>query len=374
VPVDDEKPRRTGAPPARSIPPGSSRLSRPPSMRPLFAPTRLSEIDFDLVNASRRIVESALGLVPGERLLLITDRVRKDVALEIEEATRNIGATAVIVELEDFGERPLRRLPEAIRKEAESSQATLLLVGSDDGELGMREDLLGLVKALNLRHGNMLGITRRSMTAGFTVDPSRILDATRAVRQRMRSDSKLRLRTAAGSDLEVRIGSFRRWVEWVGVVRRGRWEDLPSGQLITAPADVNGIFVADASLGGFMGASAGLLDRHPVRVEIEGGLCKSVRSTDLTLQRSVEEFLRREHHLDRVGHITLGTNVGILQPIGELSCDQNLPGLHLCFGSTLSEHTGGTVATRSQLAMTCAGADVDLDGSALMRSGRYMVV
>jgi aminopeptidase len=211
-------------------------------------------------------VESALGLVPGERLLLITDRVRKDVALEIEEATRNIGATAVIVELEDFGERPLRRLPEAIRKEAESSQATLLLVGSDDGELGMREDLLGLVKALNLRHGNMLGITRRSMTAGFTVDPSRILDATRAVRQRMRSDSKLRLRTAAGSDLEVRIGSCRRWVEWVGVVRRGRWEDLPSGQLITAPADVNGIFVADASLGGFMGASAGLLDRHPVRV------------------------------------------------------------------------------------------------------------
>ena len=343
-------------------------------MRPLVAATRLSEIDFDLVNASRRIVESALGLVRGERLLVVSDRARKDVALEIEEAAGHVGATTVVVELEDFGERPLRRLPEGVRNEVEKAQATLLIVGCDDGELGMREELVGLVKALNLRHGSMLGVTRRSMLAGFTVDPSRILDATRAVRQRMRSNSKLHLRTAAGSDLEVRIGADRRWVEWVGVVRPGRWEDLPSGQLITAPADVNGTFVADASIGGFAGAAAGLLERHPVRVEIEGGVCKNVHSTDLALQRSVEEFLRREHNLDRVGQISLGTNVGILQPIGELTCDQNLPGLHICFGSALSELTGGTIATRAQLAMTCAGADVDLDGSALMRSGRYMVV
>lgn len=387
--VDDDKTRRGAAPTARSIPPVGVRLPRPPSvrppsvrppsmrppsMRPLVAATRLSEIDFDLVNASRRIVESALGLVRGERLLVVSDRARKDVALEIEEAAGHVGATTVVVELEDFGERPLRRLPEGVRNEVEKAQATLLIVGCDDGELGMREELVGLVKALNLRHGSMLGVTRRSMLAGFTVDPSRILDATRAVRQRMRSNSKLHLRTAAGSDLEVRIGADRRWVEWVGVVRPGRWEDLPSGQLITAPADVNGTFVADASIGGFAGAAAGLLERHPVRVEIEGGVCKNVHSTDLALQRSVEEFLRREHNLDRVGQISLGTNVGILQPIGELTCDQNLPGLHISFGSTLSELTGGTVATRARLAMTCAGADVDLDGSALMRSGRYMVV
>lgn len=343
-------------------------------MRPLLAATRLSEIDFDLVNAARRIVESTLGLVPGERLLVIADRVRKDIALEIGEAARNIGATASLLELEEFGERPLRRLPEGIEREVEKAQATLLLVGWEDSEVGMREELVTLVKALNLRHGTMLGLTRRSMLAGFTVDPSRILDATRAARQRMRPDSKLRLRTAAGSDLEVRLGADRRWVEWVGVVRPGRWEDLPSGQLITAPIEVNGVFVADASIGGFMGAAAGLLDRHPVRVEIEGGLCKSVRSADLALQRSVEEFLRREHNLDRVGHISLGTNVGVLQPTGEVTCDQNLPGLHIAFGSALSELTGGVIATRTQLAMTCAGADVDLDGSALMRSGRYMVV
>lgn len=349
-------------------------MSRPPSMRPLLAATRLSDTDFDLVNAARRIVESALGVVPGERLLVVTDRARKDVALVIEEATRNVGATAVIVELEEFGERPLRRLPEAIRNEVDHAQATLLLVGADDGEHALRDELLGLVKALNLRHGSMLGITRRSMIAGFTVDPSRILDTTLAVRQRMRSDSKLRLRTAAGSDLEVRIGADRRWVEWVGVVRPGRWENLPPGQLITAPAEVNGIFVADASMGGAIGAAAGLLERHPVRMEIEGGLCKSVRSTDLALQRSVEEFLRREHNLDRVGSISLGTNVGILQPVGEVTCDSNLPGLHIAFGSAIAELTGGAVVTRTQLPMTCAGADVDLDGSALMRSGRYMIV
>ncbi len=371
---DDDKTRPSLRPITLRPPSLRPTSNRPPSMRPLLAATRLAEIDFDLVNAARRIVESTLGLVPGEKLVVIADRARKDIALEIEEATRNIGATASLLELEEFGERPMRRLPASIVHEVGSAQATLLLVGWEDHEIGMREELVALVKSLNLRHGSMLGLTRRSMIAAFTVDPARILDATRAARQRMRPDSKLRLRTAAGSDLEVQIGADRRWVEWVGVVRPSRWEDLPSGQLITAPADVNGVFVADASMGGFMGAAAGLLERHPVRVEIEGGVCKSVRSTDLALQRSVEEFLRREHNLDRVGHISLGTNVGILQPTGEVTCDQNLPGLHIAFGSALSELTSGVVATRTHLTMTCAGADVDLDGSALMRSGRYMVV
>jgi leucyl aminopeptidase (aminopeptidase T) len=205
------------------------------------------------------------------------------------------------------------------------------------------------------------------------VDPARILDTTRAVRVRLRPDSKLRLRSAAGSDIEVKLDASHRWAEQVGVLRPGRAESLPSGALVTTPADVRGVFVADASVGGQAGAAAGLLERIPVRFEIEGGFCKTVRSPDRGLQRGIEELLRREHNLDRVGLVILGTNVGIVRPVGEAVCDQNVPGLHLGFGCPLSDQTGATWSTRAHLTITGASADVDLDGAPLLRSGRYMV-
>jgi leucyl aminopeptidase (aminopeptidase T) len=205
------------------------------------------------------------------------------------------------------------------------------------------------------------------------VDHARVLDATRAVRTRLRPDSLLRVRSAAGTDLEVRLDPAMRWTEHVGVIRPGRWENLPSGKLVTCPGLVRGVFVADGSVGGQFGQVAGVLDRSPVRVEIDGSMCRSVRCADRAIQRDVEAFLQREHNLTRVGGVCLGTNIGVLQPTGEILCDQNLPGLHVVFGSSAADQTGATWTTRAQLPMTGAGADVDLDGAALLRAGRYMV-
>jgi leucyl aminopeptidase (aminopeptidase T) len=286
---------------------------------------------------------------------------------------RTIGAEPSIHEIDSYGERPLRQLPDALRGSLARSQASVLLIGFDDGEVAMRHEVLDHVRAKRLRHAHMIGITRKSMIAGFSVDHARILDATRAVRTRLRPDSTLRLRTAAGSDLEVRLDPSARWTEHVGVIRPGRWENLPSGKLTSHPALVRGVFVADASVGGHFGEEAGLLERTPVRIEIEGGFCRRVSCVDRALQREIEAFLTREHNLPRVGSITLGTNVGILAPTGELIADLNLPGLHLSFGSSVPDQTGASWSTRAQLPVTCAAADVDLDGMPLLRSGRYMI-
>jgi hypothetical protein len=43
---------------------------------------RLSSIDFDVVNAARRVLEGSLGLVPGESVLLLLDEARKDLDLD----------------------------------------------------------------------------------------------------------------------------------------------------------------------------------------------------------------------------------------------------------------------------------------------------
>jgi leucyl aminopeptidase (aminopeptidase T) len=334
---------------------------------------RVATVDFDLANAARRIIEGALGVVAGERVVLLADAARQDLGVALLETARVMGAKAVHIGLDSLGERPLRRVPDSVRAELETAQASVLLAGFEEGEQNMRFELVTLVHTLGLRHAHMIGVSRQTMRSGFSVDPARVAQATRAIRARLRPESVLHLRTAAGSDLEIKLDRAHRWMEHLGVIRPGRWENLPSGEIVTAPGEVRGVFVADASIGGHFGQEAGLLASKPVRLEIDGGYCKAVRSNDRALQRDLERFMRGELYGDRVGCVSLGTNLGILAPIGDVSCDQNMPGLHIGFGSTFADQTGASWNARSQLTFTCAQADVDLDGAPLLRRGRYML-
>jgi aminopeptidase len=377
VPDDDSKKPPSDKPPLTRR--ASTRLTAttpsPPSVRRIpTQPLRIPVIDFDLANAARRIVEGALGLVAGERIVIAVDRSRRDLGATLHEVARATGAKAVMLELEDLGERPLRRVPDQLAKELATAQASILLCGFEDGEQAMRVELvLELVRKLGLRHAHMIGVTRRSMLTGFSVDQARVLDATRSVRTRIRPNSVMRLRTAAGSDLEVKLNPAHRWMEHIGVIRPGRWENLPSGEIETAPGEARGVFVADASIGGHFGQAAGLLTDKPVRLEIEGGYCKAVRCKDLSLQREVERFIKAELNGDRVGAVGFGTNVGITAPIGDVGCDQNMPGMHIGLGSTFADQTGASWNSRTQVTFTCAQSDVDLDGTPLLRHGRYII-
>jgi leucyl aminopeptidase (aminopeptidase T) len=380
-----ELPRSSRPPPAvgSSKPPPPLGSSKPPpartSTRPPPGPRyssssiKIPVINYDLVNAGRRVIETSLSVVPGDTVCVVVDRSRRELGDVLFEVTRSLGATASLILLEELGARPLRRVPDRLREELSRAQASVLLSGFEDGEHAMRVELLSLVKTYGLRHGHMVGITARSMIPGFSVDPARILDATRAVRTRLRPSSVFRVRSGAGTELEVKLDPRHRWIENLGVVRPGRWENLPSGKLTTSPAEVRGIFVADASVGEHFGAAAGLLMRAPVRVEIEASVCRAVRCPDRGLQREIELHLKKEHNGDRVGCITVGTNVGLLQATGEAICDLNLPGLHIAFGTTLPDQTGAAWSSRQQLALAGGGSDIDLDGAPLLRSGRYLI-
>lgn len=349
----------------------SPRSSGPP--RRASVSVRLSLIDFEVVNALRRIVEGALGLVPGERLVVILDEARRDLAPALVEVTHAVGGECTIFEIGKTEARPLRTLPADLRTALESAQASVLALAFVDGEQAMRLSVIELARERGLRHAHMVGVTRKSLLAGFSVDPSRVVDMSRKVRSRLRPDSRLTLRTPSGSNLNVRLDPRYRWVEHVGVIRPGRWENLPSGELMTAPAEVQGVFVADGSMGGPFGAAAGLLAKNPVKFEIALGVVRRVECSDVALQSAVEAFMRHDLYADYVGTVILGTNVGIAEPVGETLCDQNVPGLHMSLGSTFPEETAAPNRTRAQLTMTCAHADVDLDGVPLIRGGRYLV-
>ncbi len=348
--------------------------TRPPPRFKTPLNLRLGTVDFDLAQAARRVVEGSLGVVAGDRIVIVVDEARTALGAALADAAITVGGLSEVVVLERLGKRPLRSLPTPLRELLGQAQASVMLVSFEEGESDMRRAVVDAVAELQLRHGHMVGLGRRSLLTGFSVDPQRVLDATRAVRMRLRPDSVLRLRSPSGSDLTVKLDPKVRWNERVGLIRPGRWENLPSGELFTCPADVNGVYVADACVGGAVGAQAGVLERTPVRFEIRGGVCRTIQCPDRLLAAGIDSALKAERHGDRVGMVILGTNVGIRDATGEVICDQNLPGLHLGFGATMSDQNGATWDSRTQLLCASRGGDVDLDGAPLLRDGRYLVL
>ena len=376
--TDPPPKKRSTRPPARPPtlrpPSWASGSLRPPSTRPprplIPSSLRLSATDFELVTAARHIVEDAFALVPGERLLVLHDARRRDLADAIWGAAEDAGSRVTRFDVGLVGARPLTSLPASLVAEMRDSEASLLLVGRDEAEAPFLVDTAQIAASAGLRHAEMIGTLRPGMIAGFSVDKTRLVEMARKLRDRLQPGALLRVRSPAGTDLEVRLPETHRWWEHTQSVRSGKVESLPAAGLVSHQAHVRGIFVADASVGTARGEALGRLGSEALRLEIEASMCLAVQATDSALQRSVESLIRVEPSLARIGAVHLGVHVGLLEAVGEIACDLTLPGIHLSLGN---RGGGGLFPTRVEIGVAGQREDVDVDGVPLVRAGRIIV-
>ena len=329
--------------------------------------------DFELETACRRVIQGALGVVPGERVVIVVDVERHDLGLALEAATRAAAATPILVPIESLGTRPLAGVPPALRVTLAGAQASVLLIDiSRSPEHPLRRQFVDLVPELRLRHAHLIGMTRRSLVSSMAADPARVADACRRARYKLRPTSRLAVRSSLGTQLSIQLSPSYRWKEFAGVIREGKWENLPSGLLIGHATDISGTYVADATIMGSLSGSEGPLGARPVTFTLDGGQVRAVKCADHGLTRWVERQLASEPYLDRVGAVLIGTNVGLTEPLGDVLHDQCLPGVHLVFGYSHPEDTGAQFTARGIVTATSAAHDVDLDGAPLVRSGRLL--
>jgi aminopeptidase len=356
-------------------PPSSGRPalpSRPPheSNKPRSRPP--AQVDFGLMTPARRVVEELLGVEGGERLVVVHDTANAEVAIAFEHAGLDRRAEVQRIDWEATAERPWSNLPPSLQAAIGQAAATILLVSSEDGEYNARLGFVNAVAAARARHVHMVGTSRRAFLASMTASTARIFALTRELRLAMRPSSRLSLKTALGTHLEVEMAPHLRWFANGNVVRPGQWINVPFGAIVSSPHVVSGVYVADAAVGGGAGARAGLLSNRPVRLVFEAGRLRSVECRDAALQQYVERFVAEGKNRDKVGLLSVGTNMGILSPIGEIVHDENMPGLHLALGETFPAQTGALWSAHGQLAFAAGSCDLDLDGQPLVRHGRYV--
>jgi leucyl aminopeptidase (aminopeptidase T) len=329
-------------------------------------------VDVALATAARRLVEATLALHPGEPLLIVHDEAHRPIAESILDAALTISAKASLCAIEGLGPRPHVRLDPELRKRMAEAKATILLVDLVREEGRMRADFVEATSAAGIRHAHMVGVSRLALLAGLSTEPARIAALARAIKRKLGPSSKIHVRSARGTDLVVRCHPSQSWTEASGALKPGEYANVPAGELIAHPADVEGRYVADGTLGDVDGSLGGTLHDEPVVFEILKGRITSIESKSTVRAVKLRQRFAELRDLDRVGLVVFGTNLGLSEPTGVVAVDQKAPGLHLSFGHTMRARTGASWDLSAWIAVTATALDVDIDGSAVLRGGRYL--
>src|SRR2546421_11889860 len=131
---------------------------------------------------ARNAVRSCLGIHEGDRLAVVKDREREEIAEAIEQEARKAEAEVQDWTMEDWVARPAREFPRRLAEElvAFRPTASFFIASGLPGELAFRQPMLRLLtEELRVRHGHMIGIDRELMLDGMAVDYEEVYRVTR---------------------------------------------------------------------------------------------------------------------------------------------------------------------------------------------------
>lgn len=325
----------------------------------------------DLALAAMVLVKTALRVTAGERFVAVGDLESQPMLAALENAARELGAESVSLRIDllrsystnHSGERPHKVLPDAVRRAMLSAQASAFVASSPHSESSMRDQLLHVVGACRIRHAHMPGITPVAFAMGLVTDHGTIAESARALERKLEVAREIAVESPAGTKLVVRTGKGHRWVGRTGIIGPGEHAPFPTGSVIATPEEVDGTFVATASLGEFFGIREGLL-RDPVRFTIVGARVTGVScAKNPQLVKDIETMLQVAANSDRVGLVIIGLNRGILEPVGDVCVDRHRPGMHLVIGDPMTKLTTAGWSARTSFAACQAKSSVLVDGA-----------
>jgi leucyl aminopeptidase (aminopeptidase T) len=327
----------------------------------------------DLAPGARNAIRTCLRIQAGERVALVTDLETAPIAAALRDQAREAGATVDAHVMEDYGARPMLLLPRAIAEALESADVSIYAGQPKAGELAFRRALTAIIDRRKIRHAHMVSISHRIMCEAMRADFNEVDALSTRLLERARAATKIAARSRAGSHLEATFDPQIRWLKTSGIISTQKWGNLPGGEVLTAPARVDGVYVVDGVVGDYLCARYGDLERTPLSVTIEDSRIVEVRSDNRDLVRDFEAYTSTDENSNRVGEFAIGTNTAISNVIGNILQDEKLPTLHLAFGHPYAEHTGASWRSTTHIDIVGRHFDVAFDGQPIMEDGRFLI-
>ncbi|HEX3741195.1 MAG TPA: aminopeptidase [Terriglobales bacterium] len=338
-------------------------------------PIELSKIPFDpeYTPGARNAVNVCLRIQPHERVCVITDEATADIAASIVAELRNLGAPHYAWVLEELAERPLRDLPREIADDLERAQVSIFAVQVQRNELRSRIQMTDIVNRRKIRHAHMVNINRQIMLEGMRADFQRVDRLSQKVVEMVRKASKIRAKTAAGTDLTADLNPNYKWLKTSGIISPEKWGNLPGGEIFTTPGEVNGTFVIDGVVGDYLCSKFGDLKENPLTIRMKGNRLTEAHSENRELEDDFWKYTHTDENSDRVGEFAIGTNVDLKNVIGQILQDEKYPGIHIAFGNPYGAHTGAEWDSTTHIDVVGRKFNIWVDEQQIMQDGKFLV-
>jgi aminopeptidase len=327
----------------------------------------------ELIPGARNAVRTCLRVQPGERVALITDRETAEIAASLAGEIREAGALSEVCIMEDFGLRPMLDLPEGIRSALEQADVSIYAGQPKTGELAFRRAMTAVVDRRRIRHAHMVSISRRIMCEAMRADFNEVDALSQRVRDRAARARRITAKSPAGSDLVATFDPEIKWLKTSGIISTQKWGNLPGGEVLTSPARVDGVYVADGVVGDYLCARYGDLQNNPLAVTIEDSRIVNVECDNAALVADFRAYTSTDENSNRVGEFAIGTNIAVSDVIGNILQDEKLPTLHIAFGHPYAEHTGAKWKSTTHIDIVGRSFDIWFDGVPVMEAGKFLI-
>ena len=267
-------------------------------------------------------------------------------------------------------------LTEAIRK----ATVTFFVAGPAEGEL---ETLRGPFLQLcvqKARHAHMVGVDTKIMKTGMCVDYEKVAVITNRLYDMLLKTKEIKVTSPAGTDFTATFDTGIKWIPCSGIVDKvGEWDNLPSGEVFTAPRTLQGRLVIDGTIGDWIEMKySGKINYQetPLIIDVEheigGSFIKNMKCKHKELLDDFMTYVKSEPNASRVGEIGLGTNIFLEEIIDNILQDEKFPTVHVAFGDPYHEKTGATWTSDYHIDLLMRKCSIWIDGIQIMDEGKYI--
>jgi aminopeptidase len=337
--------------------------------------TKLSKIPFDpeFTPGAHNAVNVCLRIQPQERICVITDEATSEIAAAMVAELDKLGAPYHAWIIEELAARPLVDMPQEILDDLDQSQVSIFAVQAQTNELRSRIQMTDVVNRRKIRHAHMVNINKQIMMEGMRADFQRVDRLSQKVVEMVRKASKIRAKTAAGTDLTADLNPNYKWLKTSGIISAEKWGNLPGGEIFTTPGEVNGTFVIDGVVGDYLCAKFGDLVHNPLTIRMKENRLIEVHSENRELESDFWKYTHTDANSDRVGEFAIGTNIDLKHVIGQILQDEKYPGIHIAFGNPYGAHTGADWDSTTHIDVVGRNFNIWVDDEQIMQDGKFLL-
>jgi leucyl aminopeptidase (aminopeptidase T) len=319
---------------------------------------RLTKLD----SASAIAIRDCMGAKKNEKILVITDELKREIGTSLHENAIRLGYQSLLVEMKSGkinGEEPSPVIAELMQK--------FDVVFCPTAKSLTHTNARRSASANGVRIATFPGITKDVMIRGMNADYKAISKRTIKLQKILEQGKSIRVTAPSGTDITFKIAG-RKVIPSKGLFHaKGESGNLPTGETFLAPVEgtSNGVFVVDGSMAGL-----GLIKNANIKIEVENGYATKISGGTLANKLKVM--------LDKVGkdarniaEFGIGTNDSA-KLSGVLLEDEKVMGtIHIALGNNVS--MGGSVNVPIHLDGVVKKPTVWMDGKLLMKEGKLLI-